>query len=151
MRSIMFAVIAALGVSSGALAQSLPGSQAPDEPLTVLHHDDDTASFLGARIPTADGRVMVWSWSFYDTGGRLPNGSSFQNEFDCASRSYRRVRQEVYEGDRMLWASETPRPFRAPTALEAETRNMALVCDGGLDTLPKVESPVAARALLRRR
>jgi hypothetical protein len=151
MRWIMLAAIAALGAAGAARAQTLPGSQAPDQPLTVLQHDEDTASFLGEPTPTADGRVTVWSWSFYDTGGPLPNGSSFQNEFDCASRTYRRVRQEVYEGDRLLWASETPHRFRAPMALEAETRNMALVCDGGLDALPKVESPVAARALLRSR
>ncbi len=151
MRLTLLVLMLALAAPGAASAQSLPGSQAPDESLSILDADRETGSFLGSPTPGEEGKVLIWSWSFFDTGGRLPNGSSYLNEFDCASRTFRRVRQEFYEGDHMEWARTTPARFRAPVGFEVEAQTMELVCDGGLDSLPKVASPMAARALLRSR
>lgn len=151
MRLTVLVLTAMIGAAGPACAQTLPGSEAPDEALSIRNVDRETGSFLGSPIATEDGKLRIWSWSFFDTGGRLPNGSSFLNEFDCAARTYRRVRQEFYEGDHMEWARTTPARFRAPTGIEVEADTLRLVCDGGLDALPRVASPVAARALLRGR
>lgn len=151
MRLITLALMLTIGAAAPVRAQTLPGSEAPNEPLSILDVDRDTGSFLGSPTPGEGGKVLIWSWSFFDTGGPLPNGSSYLNEFDCAARTYRRVRQEFYEGDHMEWARTTPARFRAPAGYEVEGQTMALVCDGGLEALPRTPSPTAARALLRSR
>ena len=130
------------------LLAAAPQSAPLDQPAHVLSREPNRGDYLSPPHQTGPATHTAWSWSISARPDGVPLIDAFLNEYDCATSTFRRLRQERYRGDVLYDTRVSDAAPRPPHWLEMEARIVNEVCRGGYQALPRVESVAAAAAEL---
>lgn len=128
------------------LITAAPQSAPRDQPVYVLSQDAGRGDYLSAPQSTSPDTRTAWSWSVSAAPDGAPLIDAFLNEYDCATSTARRIRQERYRADALYDTRLSNTGFRPPHWLEMEQRILGEVCRGSYQALPQVENLDAATA-----
>jgi hypothetical protein len=123
-RTIALALMTAAIVTAGAAA-ARQSPLAPDEALSRI--PGQPRSWVGAVRINPAGHSEVWVWAF--TPGASPDSFAFLTEFDCDTRTARRLRREKYDGPALVEAVVENDAFHVWEPFYVEHRLTGLICD----------------------